>query len=62
MVPVECMLQYLPLLRAELPRVTVPILIMTAYHTSMQWAYHLSIDWLSGEVSGMRYILLVKRY
>jgi carboxylesterase len=32
MAPVESMLQYLPLLRAELPSVTVPILIMTAIH------------------------------
>lgn len=32
MAPVESMLQYLPLLRAELPRVTAPILIMVAIH------------------------------
>ncbi|GLV58759.1 esterase [Dictyobacter sp. S3.2.2.5] len=32
MAPVESMLQYLPLLRAELPNVTAPILIMTAIH------------------------------
>lgn len=32
MAPVESMLQYLPLLRAELPRVTAPILIMIAVH------------------------------
>ncbi len=32
MAPVESMLQYLPLLRAELPSVKVPILIMTAIH------------------------------
>ncbi|GER88451.1 esterase [Dictyobacter vulcani] len=32
MAPVESMLQYLPLLRAELPSVTAPILIMTAIH------------------------------
>lgn len=32
MAPVESMLQYLPLLRAELPLVKVPILIMTAIH------------------------------
>ena len=31
-VPVASMLQYLPLLRAELPSVTAPILIMTALH------------------------------
>jgi len=32
MAPVESMLQYLPLLRAELPSVKAPILIMTATH------------------------------
>ncbi|GCE14013.1 alpha/beta hydrolase [Tengunoibacter tsumagoiensis] len=32
MAPVESMLQYLPMLRAELPLVTAPILIMTALH------------------------------